>query len=217
MSEIWDKATARLSFAKLTAVACGHAFPRGQGGDALEAFAANTTATYVDGDGDEITISSDAELEECFLQVAKGFPACPPFRITLAVPPRCANRVHATHKFCSVTPGERPFMSGRIRLQKIQKKKQDGKAPSAGEGKPVAGEVKPAETSAAAVPRDLGNFEKDFFVHARHTCDGCGKSPIIGTRHHATKIPDFDLCTACVEKYEGDSLDFVPAIHGASQ
>jgi hypothetical protein len=56
-------------------------------------------------------------------------------------------------------------------------------------------------------------FEKKFFIHARHTCDGCSKSPIIGTRYHATKIPDFDLCTACYEKYEGEDLDFKPEIH----
>merc|ERR1719254_8980 len=74
----------------------------------------------------------------------------------------------------------------------------------------MEGEGKAVKTPGGATPQ---NFDKEFFVHARHTCDGCGKSPIIGTRHHATKIPDFDLCTACFEKYEGEALDFVPAIH----
>ena len=49
-----------------------------------------------------------------------------------------------------------------------------------------------------------------FFIHARHTCDGCSRTPIIGTRFHATKIPDFDLCNACFNKYEGEDLDFKP-------
>ena len=53
-----------------------------------------------------------------------------------------------------------------------------------------------------------------FFIHARHTCDGCSKTPIIGTRYRATKIPDFDLCEACFKSYEGDDLDFKPETLG---
>jgi hypothetical protein len=57
-------------------------------------------------------------------------------------------------------------------------------------------------------------FDSTFFIHARHTCDGCSKTPIIGTRYHAQKIPDFDLCASCFSKYEGEDLDFKPEALG---
>jgi hypothetical protein len=60
-------------------------------------------------------------------------------------------------------------------------------------------------------PEDLCN---DFFVHARHTCNGCSVTPIIGPRYHSTKMPDLDLCALCFTKYEGDKLDFTPEILG---
>ena len=56
-----------------------------------------------------------------------------------------------------------------------------------------------------------------FFIHARHTCDGCSITPIIGTRYRATKIPDFDLCEACYKRYEGEDLDFKPETLGKNR
>ena len=53
-----------------------------------------------------------------------------------------------------------------------------------------------------------------FFIHARHTCDGCSKTPIIGTRYTAIKIPDFDLCEACFSRHKKDDLDFKPETLG---
>lgn len=44
--------------------------------------------------------------------------------------------------------------------------------------------------------------------------DGCSRTPIIGTRYRATKIPDFDLCGACYKSYEGEDLDFKPETLG---
>ena len=58
-------------------------------------------------------------------------------------------------------------------------------------------------------PEDLCN---DFFVHARHTCNGCSTTPIIGTRYHSKKVPDVDLCASCFTEYEGDKRDFMPEI-----
>eukprot|EP00592_Proboscia_alata_P027307 CAMPEP_0194442810 /NCGR_PEP_ID=MMETSP0176-20130528/126346_1 /TAXON_ID=216777 /ORGANISM="Proboscia alata, Strain PI-D3" /LENGTH=384 /DNA_ID=CAMNT_0039268967 /DNA_START=434 /DNA_END=1585 /DNA_ORIENTATION=- len=39
------------------------------------------------------------------------------------------------------------------------------------------------------------------FIHVRHTCDNCDKSPIIGIRYHACNIPNYDLCQECMEVY----------------
>ena len=73
----------------------------------------------------------------------------------------------------------------------------------------------PGGRKAFCMPREnSAKFDKEFFIHARHTCDGCSKSPIVGTRYHATKIPDFDLCGTCFENYQGEDLDFKPEIQG---
>ena len=48
----------------------------------------------------------------------------------------------------------------------------------------------------------LAYFDRGF-LHARHTCDGCGKTPIIGIRYHALNIPDFDFCEICMANYGG--------------
>jgi len=34
-------------------------------------------------------------------------------------------------------------------------------------------------------------------VHPRVTCDGCGVSPLIGTRYKCAECPDYDLCATC--------------------
>ena len=38
--------------------------------------------------------------------------------------------------------------------------------------------------------------------------NGCNKTPIVGDRYRAKNIADFDLCVACMNKYEGDKADF---------
>jgi len=53
------------------------------------------------------------------------------------------------------------------------------------------------------------------FVHSRHTCDGCGSSPIIGYRYHATNIPDFDLCLPCKNECVLPDINFIQTQDGA--
>ena len=62
--------------------------------------------------------------------------------------------------------------------------------------------------------KDSSSVNKEFFVHARHACNGCAMTPIIGTRYHSTKVPDVDLCETCFTKYDGNKLDFMPEIQG---
>lgn len=131
----------------------------------------NAKVFYIDEDGDKITITSDKELEDAFMQTLKKFPRRIPFRVTVSIPKQDESiKAH-------------PFKARKAERMKVMK----------------------------AISQSLG---EDNFIHARHTCDGCSKTPIIGTRYHATKIPDFDLCTACYEKYEGEDLDFKPEING---
>lgn len=183
------------------AIASSFAFPENEVDDAgLDAFIAKAKATYIDEDGDVITMTSNKELEDAFLQVIKKFPPVhKPFVITVTVPKDKPGKV------CVVADGKASGMPKRIQLRKVEPKK----AFSVSVGKPMAG-----CNSKTTLRVTTQKFEKDFFIHARHTCDGCSKSPIIGTRYKATKIPDFDLCVNCFEKYEGEDLDFKPEIQG---
>ena len=55
---------------------------------------------------------------------------------------------------------------------------------------------------------------KKSFVHRRHTCDSCLATPIVGTRYHATNLPDYDLCQKCHSKYDGKTEISFEAIDG---
>lgn len=233
VSELWDKSTARLSFERLMSIAFGFAKSKDDDDSALDAFIAKAKATYVDGDGDKITMTSDEELEDSFFQVIKDFPAHKPFRITVSTNkggggevrgPGGGNAKRIQYKNYGMGGGN---ANRRIHLK--------NHGPGGGEVLEVGGNVqriilKNLGPGGGEVPEPTDRvqrkkvqppawtaspeYEEDSFIHARHTCDGCSESPIVGTRYHATKIPDFDLCRACFEKYEGEDLDFKPEIHG---
>eukprot|EP00571_Detonula_confervacea_P013118 CAMPEP_0172310186 /NCGR_PEP_ID=MMETSP1058-20130122/11337_1 /TAXON_ID=83371 /ORGANISM="Detonula confervacea, Strain CCMP 353" /LENGTH=728 /DNA_ID=CAMNT_0013022955 /DNA_START=162 /DNA_END=2348 /DNA_ORIENTATION=- len=200
VADIWGKSISHLSFDKMISIASGFALHENKVDDAsgLDAFIAKAKVTYIDEDGDEITMTSNKELEDAFLQVLKKFPLRKPFIITVTVPnDQLGNGC--------VTAGNATGMPKRIHLRKVEPKK---KAFSVSMDKPPVMGFK-SKTTLRVTPL---KFEKDFFVHARHTCDGCSRTPIIGSRYHATKIPDFDLCETCFGKYEGEDLDFKPEI-----
>jgi hypothetical protein len=46
------------------------------------------------------------------------------------------------------------------------------------------------------------------FIHGRHTCDNCMTTPIVGARHHAVDLPDYDLCQTCKDNYQGPDIRF---------
>jgi hypothetical protein len=39
-------------------------------------------------------------------------------------------------------------------------------------------------------------------IHERYTCDGCGTTPIVGTRYKCSVCRDFDYCESCESKIE---------------
>ena len=41
-------------------------------------------------------------------------------------------------------------------------------------------------------------------IWQRHTCDGCDKKPIIGSRYHCTVCDDFDFCEECERNKQHD-------------
>mmetsp|Transcript_3254 Transcript_3254/g.4445 ORF Transcript_3254/g.4445 Transcript_3254/m.4445 type:complete len:769 (-) Transcript_3254:916-3222(-) len=76
-------------------------------------------------------------------------------------------------------------------------------------------EVKKNKNSPEIMKEKVGEVtEEKFdsnFIHARHTCDGCGTSPIVGFRYHATNVPDFDLCSSCMmvhNEHNGSGITF---------
>lgn len=50
------------------------------------------------------------------------------------------------------------------------------------------------------------------FIHARHTCDQCGISPIVGYRYHALNKLDFDFCQNCFDSHDTSAagVEFEP-------
>ena len=85
MADIWGKSTAHLSYGKMVAIASKNVNTAGDEA-ALAAFKSKAKVTYIDDDGDKITITTDKELEDAFLQTLKRFPQRNPFRITVKIP-----------------------------------------------------------------------------------------------------------------------------------
>ena len=79
-------------------------------------------------------------------------------------------------------------------------------------GAEIMSEKKTPSVSTTALQINPRDFSNEFFVHARHGCNGCAISPIIGTRYHGSEAPNVDLCEACFTKYDGDKLNFTPEI-----
>lgn len=199
VADVWGEDD-KLSYAKL--IAAASKFASIQVVDNSKA-----KVTYIDGDGDRITISSDGEFTDSFRQTIKPRK---PFRVTVLFPTGDGVKPAPA---AAAGPVNNPQKLFRIERQ-IAKKSNElealkVKAKLASARPPVAnGEQKPIGWMNAE------KFDSSFFIHARHTCDGCSKSPIIGTRYRATNIPDFDFCANCFNKYEGEKTDFKPEALG---
>jgi ribosomal protein L31 len=81
--------------------------------------------------------------------------------------------------------------------------KEAAKAPE-----PPAG-PKPEPTPAPVPEQEEEEEEENLtFIHGRHTCDSCLKTPILGKRMHATNIKNFDMCASCHDNYSGTEIQF---------
>lgn len=131
------------------------------------------TWTYIDQDGDNVAIETDAELERAaFTQRKAGDPNGDTLRLELwsgaaALGPRHVRPLPgALRAFEDPTrPGWRPFVGQWC-------------------GTDSAGARCGTEPSASR-------------AWATYGCDGCEEYPIQGTRHHCTVCADFDLCAKC--------------------
>lgn len=185
----------KLSFARLTKFACD--FASASNAKCFD-ISGGLSTSYIDEDGDKITMSSDDELIDAFIQTMKREPFRP-FRIAVKFP-------NSVRSMASVptSPTEKKVtvvLAGKNKATVIHPVTKRGQCQRRGFPKFMMG-----------IPPQV--YDKEFFIHARHTCDGCTKTPIIGARYHATKIPDFDLCEKCFNEYQGEDLDFKPEIFG---
>ena len=218
MQKLWDEAKDAVSFDQLVDLAL-HFSNRKRG-------ESEVVITYIDEDGDVITISSDEELEDAFSQFLNKSPPV----------------VHATAKFKKATEemlnvrveadntlSARPTDSNMKKFLQLKKelleKKKAMKESKSGEkatqtAQPemrdthtqvvdVPAPKKPVAAQEKTMDESLECFDKHF-IHGRHTCDGCYVSPILGIRYHATNLPDYDLCQGCFQKYKGDEIIFQP-------
>ena len=173
--------------------------------------------TYIDEDGDAVNITSDRELMDAFIQAVKKQPIRP-FRITMSYGDQDQNTIGAD-------PSSTPPKRNRPNIAPIIGYARPNRGGRCGRRLAIAAIANKEESmalmSACKVNKENGQAIDDsdakgilvpdsVFIHARHTCDVCHKTPIIGNRFHATKIADFDLCEGCFKEYEGDDFGFVP-------
>lgn len=60
--------------------------------------------------------------------------------------------------------------------------------------------------AAAAKDAQPAKDECEFFVHTKHTCDGCFQQPILGKRYTSSVHSNFDLCARCFDVYSGPEI-----------
>jgi len=175
--------------------------------------------TYTDEEGDQVQISTDEELIDAMLWKQE----CSDVLHILA---SVKAKARASDPTISPEDGQRykskpvldlvdaifSFVAGTVEIIrdeiKVTKKKSAEKSSEDAKTDGYNEDMSQDDSD-----RDELSFDPNF-VHIRHTCDGCGTSPITGHRYSATNIPDFDLCVECKNKCALSDISFVKAQDG---
>jgi hypothetical protein len=174
--------------------------------------------TYIDEEEDRICFSSDGEFVDAIIHYSK-------ILSKISVP-----NIHGSIILrCKAIVGERKLKNKKNKLSEKQRRLLASAATDA--DKKTNDEVARKDSSSqtghiafcdAKLPAleeptskknvcvdELAGFDRGF-LHARHTCDGCGKAPVVGIRYHAQNIPDYDYCANCMANYKGTEIIFKP-------
>mmetsp|Transcript_63154 Transcript_63154/g.186635 ORF Transcript_63154/g.186635 Transcript_63154/m.186635 type:complete len:601 (+) Transcript_63154:750-2552(+) len=206
------------------------------------------TSTYIDEDGDVITISTDDELEDALAMVATeaGEGKKQVLKIDATAkevvleeeekPKATTDSAKDAAKETSArTTSERKLACGSVGnlqwdLLAVGEGDLDAESKDVAERlvKDIVGSIaleseiapavdkeeyasgekkKEAKKEDEVLAEDIPKAENVEFIHARHTCDGCGISPIVGTRYHATDRTDYDVCQGCFSDPSVDAFD----------
>jgi hypothetical protein len=206
LSKLWDESRSVVSYERLVQLAISFSDIRPR---AVQNGRATVATTYIDEDGDEITISSDEELAEAFAQFIN---AEPPVVYAKAL---FVKQKKLRAGGMNQEPKQKPARNNNIFSSSLKTLNEvNPKAPF-----PPVVRVPPVESNRRVlktnkcIPKtndyEAGGCDPNF-IHGRHTCDGCLSTPIFGIRYHALNMPDYDLCSSCYSNYKGTEIKFKP-------
>jgi hypothetical protein len=196
------------------------------------------TFVYTDVDGDKAMISSDSDLEEALDQFKKKgsmkvFANVVNYKGEQEAPSRESASESSTQTFHSATDSTTQTLHSSAAAVSsstaTQTARSSATAFSSSSASPrgpkqlqevvdsfvnavatavisVADQIHPPPPFTAAITADTTT--PALFIHGRHTCDGCLTTPIVGSRFHATNLPDYDLCSQCKHNYKGSEIQF---------
>jgi len=175
--------------------------------------------TYTDEEGDQVQISTDEELIDAMLWKQEYSDV---LHILASVKAKARasdptispedDRSYKSKPVLDLVDAIFSFVAGTVEIIRDEIKVTKNKsAEKSSEDAKTDGDKE--DMSQDDSDRDELSFDPNF-VHIRHTCDGCGTSPITGHRYSATNIPDFDLCVECKNKCALSDISFVKAQDG---
>jgi hypothetical protein len=171
--------------------------------------------SYVDDDGDEVAIGSDAELLEAVRVMQIASPEMNPLVIRLKVSlmdepvtvPRPSERRISVSSDSSQDDGIQVQREAELPLPVDP---QPPVQPSVAVSEPAPKQQEHQQVQQPAA-------QEDPLVRVHITCDGCNQSPLVGVRYKCLQLDDYDLCQSCFLKGVQSHLAFISQDHPASE
>lgn len=220
LHKLWDESTNSVSYERLVGLIIDFKQLRPK---AVQNQRVSVSTTYMDEDGDEITISSNSELIDAFTQFADVKP--PVLRAKAIIVKNKKDDMPKKEERKELKKGVNKMqLKEKMKAQKKEIKIENKKLAERKNQPPIrvptitvpgiatfpaVAPQKPI-VEAFKVPGEDGYLCDPNFIHGRHTCDSCLTTPIFGLRYHAINLPDYDLCSNCHQNYSGKDIVFKP-------